>query len=111
MPIFHLTQDVSFHYVIIALFCVLLNAFFVAAEFAMVKIRATRLETLQAKGGIFAKWAYTIVQNLNDYLSAAQLGITLASLGLGWLVEPAFAKLLEPLLGVFQLREATVHGI
>ncbi len=111
MPIFHLTETVSLIYVFIALFCVFLNGFFVAAEFAMVKIRATRLETLQEKGGVLAKWAYIIVQNLNDYLSAAQLGITLASLGLGWLGEPAFAKLIEPFFRIFHLSEITIHGI
>lgn len=96
---------------LVALFCVALNAFFVAAEFAMVKIRSTRLETLQTKGGVLARWAYAIVQDLNAYLSATQLGITLASLGLGWLGEPAFAKLLEPIFKSFHFSEATGHGI
>ncbi|MGH7858734.1 MAG: hemolysin family protein [Candidatus Binatia bacterium] len=77
---------------------VLLNAFFVAAEFAIVKIRATRLETLAKKGNIFAASARTAVEHLDAYLSATQLGITLASLGLGWIGEPAFAHLLRPLL-------------
>jgi CBS domain containing-hemolysin-like protein len=77
-------------------FLVFLNGFFVAAEFAIVKIRATQLEPLVIKGHRRAKIARRIVQNLDAALSATQLGITLASLGLGWFGEPAFAKLLEP---------------
>ncbi len=100
----------SWH-LITALFFVFLNGFFVAAEFAMVKVRTTRLETLQEKGGIFARWALAIVHQLNDYLSATQLGITLSSLGLGWLGEPAFAKILTPLFGLFSLKPQTVHAI
>jgi CBS domain containing-hemolysin-like protein len=95
----------------LALLLVALNAFFVAAEFAMVKVRTTRLETLQARGGLVAKWAYTIVQELNAYLSAVQLGVTLSSLGLGWVGEPAFARLLHPLLDLFDLSARTQHGI
>ncbi len=87
------------------------NAFFVAAEFAMVKVRSTRLETLQESGNFLARWAYAIVQDLNAYLSATQLGITLASLGLGWVGEPAFAALIEPLLRNFALSEATIRGV
>jgi CBS domain containing-hemolysin-like protein len=106
-----LLENVSGWHILIALFCVLLNAFFTAAEFSMVKVRSTRLETLQAKGGILARWAYQIVQNLNTYLSATQLGVTLASLGLGWLGEPAFAALLHPFLKIFKFSETTLHGI
>src|SRR5215831_10988202 len=98
-------------YLFLAIFCVLLNAFFVVAEFAMVKVRSTRLETLQKEGSLFSRWAYKIVQDLNNYLSATQLGVTLASLGLGWLGEPAFAKLLQPLLGVFHLSSRAIEGI
>ena len=77
-------------------FLVFLNGFFVAAEFAIVKIRATQLQPLLVKGHRRAKIAQRIVGNLDAALSATQLGITLASLGLGWFGEPAFAKLLEP---------------
>ena len=73
---------------------VLLNGFFVAAEFAMVKVRETRIETLVLSGEARAKSAYKVVQHLDAYLSACQLGITLASLGLGWIGEPAVAKIL-----------------
>lgn len=108
---FHPSLGDSTWLLLIALFCVLLNAFFVAAEFAMVKVRTTRLEALQEKGNFITGWAYQIVQHLNDYLTACQLGITLASLGLGWLGEPAFAALLRPLFEVFQMGERTIHGI
>jgi CBS domain containing-hemolysin-like protein len=81
-----------------ALLLVLLNGFFVAAEFALVKIRETQLDTLIAKGHRRAKIARSILGNLNESLSAAQLGITLASLGLGWIGEPVFSSLLAPLM-------------
>ena len=75
------------------------NAFFVVSEFAIVKIRRTKLEELAHFGNKRAKIALKITENLNTYLSAIQLGITLASLGLGWIGEPAVASLLEELLG------------
>jgi len=105
------TNSISGWYMFLALALVLLNGFFVAAEFAMVKVRTTRLETLQSKGGLIARWAYSMVQDLNAYLSAVQLGITLASLGLGWVGEPAFAKVLNPIFKIFDFSEATAHGI
>ncbi|MGO8839541.1 MAG: hemolysin family protein [Limisphaerales bacterium] len=77
---------------------VLLNGFFVAAEFALVRIRETQLDVLVAKGWRRARMAQHIVRNLNSYLSATQLGITMVSLGLGWLGQPVFTTLLEPLL-------------
>lgn len=77
---------------------VLLNAFFVASEFAIVKMRPTRLEQLVREGDARARLALHISQRLDAYLSANQLGITLASLGLGWIGEPAIAQLIEPLL-------------
>jgi len=84
---------------ILAVFAlVLLNGFFVAAEFALVRIRETQLDILVAKGWRRAKMAQHIVRNLNSYLSATQLGITMASLGLGWIGQPVFTTLLEPLL-------------
>jgi len=67
---------------------VLLNGFFVAAEFALVRIRETQLDELVAQNRPGARMARHIVQNLNTYLSATQLGITMASLGLDWLGEP-----------------------
>ena len=71
------------------------NGFFVAAEFALVGVRVSRIETLVASGSRSAKRLMGLLQNLNAYLSACQLGITLASLGLGSLGEPAIARLLE----------------
>ncbi|WP_223759976.1 hemolysin family protein [Myxococcus sp. RHSTA-1-4] len=82
----------------LALLLVLANGFFVATEFAIVKIRATRLQALVDEGAPGASTALKMVEHLDAYLSATQFGITLASLGLGWLGEPAFAALLEPVL-------------
>lgn len=76
---------------------VLLNGFFVAAEFAIVKVRGTRIAELAGEGRRHAKVAQHLVGHLDAYLSATQLGITMASLGLGWVGEPALAHLLAPL--------------
>jgi len=83
---------------LLVVFLVLLNGFFVAAEFALVKIRDTQLDPLIAKGHRRATIARRIVGNLDRSLSAAQLGITLASLGLGWVGEPVFVVLLHPVM-------------
>jgi CBS domain containing-hemolysin-like protein len=82
---------------------VLLNGFFVAAEFALVKTRDTQLETLVSTGYRRARVARRIVHNLDAALSATQLGITLASLGLGWVGKPVFATLLAPLIRYFNI--------
>ncbi len=88
---------------------VLANGFFVAAEFALVGVRRSRIETLAATGHRGAKRLIGILNNLNAYLSASQLGITLASLALGMLGEPTIARLLEgPLSG---MSEAWRHAI
>jgi CBS domain containing-hemolysin-like protein len=79
------------------MFLVALNGFFVAAEFSLVKVRKTRLAVLSEKGSKSASVALSVTSRLDAYLSACQLGITLASLGLGWLGEPAIATLLEPI--------------
>ena len=84
-------------YLLAALFFLLLNAFFVLSEFAVVKVRFTRLEELAAKGITRAKIAKEAVKDLEAYLSTAQLGITIASIGLGWVGEPALAHLIAPL--------------
>ena len=76
------------------------NGFFVAAEFALVGVRSSRIETLASQGSRSAKRLMQLLQNLNAYLSACQLGITLASLALGWIGEPALARLLEGPLSV-----------
>ncbi|EPX60608.1 putative transporter [Cystobacter fuscus DSM 2262] len=82
----------------LALLLVVANGFFVATEFAIVKIRPTRLQALVDDGRPGSATAMKMVDKLDAYLSATQFGITLASLGLGWLGEPAFAHLLEPVL-------------
>ncbi|WJN59754.1 MULTISPECIES: hemolysin family protein [unclassified Pseudomonas] len=98
--------------VLFALFLVLLNGFFVAAEFAMVKLRATKVEAIAEQHGWRGHILRTVHNQLDAYLSACQLGITLASLGLGWVGEPAFAELLTPLLGAIGIEsEKLVHGI
>src|SRR5678815_5329918 len=91
------------------LFLVAANGFFVAAEFALVGVRSSRIETLAASGSRSAKRLLLQLKDLNAYLSACQLGVTLASLALGWIGEPAFARLLEdPLSG---LSDTLRHGI
>ena len=77
---------------------VLLNGFFVAAEFAIVKVRSTQIGTLARKRHRRAKVAENVIRHLDAYLSATQLGITLVNLGLGWLGEPFVAEMLRPVL-------------
>ncbi|MFO0818631.1 MAG: CNNM domain-containing protein [Pirellulales bacterium] len=83
----------TYIYVLLALGLVVLNGFFVLAEFAIVKVRASRLEELSRQGNSRARAAKHMVSQLDNYLSATQLGVTVASLGLGWVGEPAFASL------------------
>ncbi|MGI9539029.1 MAG: hemolysin family protein [Miltoncostaeaceae bacterium] len=90
-----------------ALLLVLLNGFFVAAEFALARARTTRLEAMSERGVASAGLARGQIEHIDRYLAACQLGITLASLGLGWLGEPAFGHLLEPVLEAVGLEEAT----
>ena len=89
---------------------VFINGFFVAAEFAFVAVRKTRIEALAAEGKASAKRLLEVLNNMSAYLSASQLGITLASLGLGWLGEPVVAAILEKSLGNF-IPEAWLHFI
>src|SRR6266545_1503949 len=84
-------------YLLLALAFIVANGFFVAAEFAMVKVRPTQLAELTAKGSSRARMTRRLLKRLDAYLAACQVGITIASLGLGWIGEPAFAKLLMPL--------------
>ena len=97
--------------IFLVLFLVILNGFFVAAEFAMVKVRSSRIETLVSEGNLKAKFAQRLTKNLDAYLSACQFGITLASLGLGWVGEPAVAKMITPILSVFGFSEQTIETI
>jgi len=94
-----------------ALVCVIANAFFVGAEFALAKVRPTSLEAAARSGDDpVAERTLKILSHLDEYLAATQLGITLASLGLGWLGEPAVAELLEPLFHRMGMG-AWVHGV
>ncbi|ELZ41806.1 hemolysin family protein [Halorubrum tebenquichense] len=99
---------VSLSRVAAALVLVVLNGFFVASEFAFVRIRSTSVEEMVEDGKAGAETLQEVMTNLDDYLAATQLGITLASLGLGWIGEPAVAALLEPVLGPL-LPENLVH--
>lgn len=95
-----------------AILLVLINGFFVAAEFALVKVRPARLDEQVEKKIPFAATARWLAQRMDATLSSCQLGITMASLGLGWIGEPAIAHLLRPLLqaaGV--VSEIWIHGI
>jgi len=83
----------------VALLLVVLNGFFVASEFAFVRIRGTSVEQLAAEGRTGAATLQEVMADLDDYLATTQLGITIASLGLGWVGEPAVASLIEPVLG------------
>ncbi len=89
---------INFLQIILAFLLVLLNAFFVAAEFGMVKLRATRVAAIKDIYGVRGRILVHVHKHLDAYLSACQLGITIASLGLGWIGEPAFADLLRPFL-------------
>lgn len=95
-----------------ALLLVILNGFFVAAEFGLVKLRQTRVKSLAKRLGWRGRILTNVHRNLDAYLSACQLGITLASLGLGWVGEPAFARLVGPLLDLLGIEDAQLlHGI
>jgi len=99
-------------YLLLSLVFVLANGYFVAAEFAIVKVRGTQLAELEAKGSNRARMGRVLTRDLDAYLSATQLGITLASLALGWVGEPAFAHLLEPLFERFgDYSPAIAHSI
>lgn len=89
----------------------LMNAFFVIAEFALVRVRKSQLEVAVEEGKRGAKNAKTIADNINAYLSACQLGITLASLALGWLGEPAISQLIHPLLDLMNIPPAVISAI
>src|ERR1044071_9835280 len=82
--------------VLAILLLVVANGFFVATEFAIVAVRRSKLAELAAGGNTTARTAEHVVGHLDTYIAACQLGITMASLALGWIGEPAFAHLLEP---------------
>jgi len=98
-------------YLILAFAFVLANGFFVASEFAIVKVRSTQITELAEQGSIRAKMAKKLIRHMDAYLSATQLGITLSSLALGWIGEPAFHHLIQPLFTRFQVGEAAAKSI
>lgn len=85
--------------ILLAFALVFCNGFFVASEFSIVKVRESRIRELVQKGKWQAQRAHSLVKNMDEYLSATQLGITISSLALGWVGEPAFASIFDPLLG------------
>jgi len=98
----------------LVLVLVFLNGFFVASEFALVAIRKTRIDELVKRGNASAKLVQTALSNLDTYISATQLGITIASLALGWVGEPVLAHYFEEVfLGIFPPTTAylTAHGV
>src|SRR3984885_11218423 len=84
--------EINYFYLFLTFFLVLLNGFFVAAEFAMVRVRGSQLELKAKTGGPIAKLARGIIHNLDNYLAATQLGVTIASLGLGWVGQDVMTK-------------------
>lgn len=101
---------ISVLYVFLVLFLVLANGFFVASEFALVGVRRSRIEMMAQRGHRGAQRLLELLNHLNTYISATQLGITMASLALGWVGEPVFAHLLEaPLKG--RVSDVALHTI
>lgn len=84
--------------IFLTIFLVLLNGFFVAAEFAIVKVRVSQIQ-VRTQGSVLARVAESVVVNLDSYLAATQLGITLASLGLGWIGEPVVGAIIQKIMG------------
>jgi CBS domain containing-hemolysin-like protein len=105
-------MDNNLFLIVFALLLVLLNGFFVAAEFGLVKLRPTRVRAIAKSLGWRGRMLAKVHVQLDAYLSACQLGITLASLGLGWVGEPAFAAILEPfLMHIGITNPKLIHGI
>ena len=87
--------------IFVILFLLFVNGFFVAAEFSLVKVRKTRLEQLCNEGNSNAKKAMKLVDDVNKMLAAAQLGVTIASIALGWVAESTIVQLIEPIIRLF----------
>ncbi|MDO4182677.1 MAG: hemolysin family protein [Coriobacteriia bacterium] len=96
---------------LLVVFFLAMNAFFVIAEFACVRVRKSQIDLAYEQGKRGAKNAKRVVENVNAYLAACQLGITLASLAIGWLGEPAFAELLRPLFNLVGMPEGLVVAL
>ena len=101
-------QDVTINLIAVVLLLAA-NGFFVAAEFSLVKARGFRLQGVAQGGSASARLTLRIQANLESYLAACQLGITMASLGLGWVGESAVAALLEPLFSLLGVPEPVLH--
>ena len=97
--------------IFIIVFLLFVNGVFVAAEFALVKVRKTRLEQLTNDGDTRAKTALKLVNNVNRMLAAAQLGVTIASIALGWVAEATMVQLVTPIIKVIPLGKFAVHAV
>ena len=95
----------------LAALLIALNGFFVSAEFALVKTRATQLHSRVRRGEKRAVWAQAVISRLDRYLSVTQFGITIASLALGWVGEPAMVALLEPLSSHIPVSPRVFHAL
>ncbi|MCP5411034.1 MAG: HlyC/CorC family transporter [Alphaproteobacteria bacterium] len=95
--------------ILLAVFLLAANAFFVAAEFALVKSRGFRIDALAEQNRLGARMVQNILRNIEAHLACCQLGITMASLGLGWVGEPTVAALLRPALGGLDMPEPALH--
>ncbi|MFD2679239.1 hemolysin family protein [Bacillus seohaeanensis] len=96
---------------VLVVILIALTAFFVASEFAIVKARKSRIDQLVEEGNQNALAAKKVITNLDEYLSACQLGITVTALGLGWIGEPAIAGLLQPVFSRFDVAVSLSHAI
>ena len=103
-------SDIFINIFVIA-FLLFVNGFFVAAEFALVKVRKTRLEQLINDGNRQAKIALKLTDNVNKMLAAAQLGVTIASIALGWVAEATMVQLITPIIKYIPLGHITVHAV
>ena len=99
--------DIIINIFIIA-FLLFINGFFVAAEFALVKVRKTRLEQLSNEGNFVARRALKLVNNTNKMLAAAQLGVTIASIALGWVAEATIVQVILPVIKYLPFLNATL---
>ena len=101
--------DILINIFVIA-FLLFVNGFFVAAEFALVKVRRTRLEQLCNEGNSAAKRALKLVENTNKMLAAAQLGVTIASIALGWVAEATIVQLILPIINLLPITNASISA-
>ena len=96
---------------LLAVFLLLGNAFFVAAEFALVSARRTQIEPLAEAGNRFARTTLRAMENMSEVIAVNQLGITVCSLVLGAVAEPTIAHLIEPVLHALHVPESFLHPV